>query len=64
MNQIQTKSGDCYITYWLRKINIAEFLDIRELGDNPNLNYGEFATIINQAGRNRSISSIPVRMIR
>ena len=35
---------------WLRNRNTVEFLGIWERGNSPDFNYGEFATIRNQAG--------------
>ena len=40
------------MTDWLRNRNTMEFLGVWERIYNPNFNYGEFATIRNQAGLN------------
>ena len=52
-DMLQAKDGDFFITDWLRNRNTLEYLGIWEKVSNPNFNYGEFATIRNQAGLNR-----------
>lgn len=49
---MRAKDGDFFITDWLRNRNTLEFMGIWEKVYNPNFNYGEFATIRNQAGLN------------
>ncbi|MDF1572509.1 MAG: KilA-N domain-containing protein [Bacteroidales bacterium] len=49
---IQEKDGDFFISDWLRNRNTVEFLGVWESVNNPDFNYGEFATIRNQAGLN------------
>ena len=51
-DMIRAKDGDFFVTDWLRNRNTMEFLGIWEKVYNPNFNYGEFATIRNQAGLN------------
>ena len=51
-DMIKAKDGDFFVTDWLRNRNTLEFLGIWEKVYNPNFNYGEFATIRNQAGLN------------
>lgn len=51
-DMIRAKDGDFFITDWLRNRNTLEFIGIWEKVYNPNFNYGEFATIRNQAGLN------------
>lgn len=41
-----------FITDWLRNRNTLEYIGIWEKFNNPNFNYGEFATIRNNAGLN------------
>jgi len=49
---LRAKDGDFFIADWLRNRNTVEFLGIWERINNPAFNYGEFATIRNQAGLN------------
>ena len=51
-DMLKAKDGDFFITDWLRNRNTVEFLGIWESVYNPAFNYGEFATIRNQAGLN------------
>ena len=51
-DMIKAKDGDFFISDWLRNRNTVEFLGIWESVNNPDFNYGEFATIRNQAGLN------------
>ena len=51
-DMLKAKDGDFCITDWLRNRNTLEFLSVWEKLNNPNFNYGEFATIRNQAGLN------------
>src|SRR3990167_2743150 len=51
-DMLKAKDGDFFISDWLRNRNTVEFLGIWESVYNPNFNYGEFATIKNQAGLN------------
>lgn len=51
-DMIRAKDGDFFIIDWLRNRNTLEFIGIWEKVYNPNFNYGEFATIRNQAGLN------------
>ena len=46
------KDGEFFITDWLRNRNTLEYIGIWEKVYNPDFNYGEFATIRNQAGLN------------
>ena len=46
---LKAKDGDFFVTDWLRNRNTMEFLGVWERIYNPNFNYGEFATIRNQA---------------
>lgn len=43
------KAKDFFISDWLRNRNTVEYLGIWERVHNPNFNYGEYATIRNQA---------------
>jgi hypothetical protein len=51
-DMLKAKDGDFFISDWLRNRNTVEFLGIWESVYNPDFNYGEFATIRNQAGLN------------
>lgn len=51
-DMLRAKDGDFFISDWLRNRNTLEYLGIWEKLYNPNFNYGEFATIRNQAGLN------------
>lgn len=51
-DMLKAKDGDFFISDWLRNRNTVEFLGIWERIYNPNFNYGEYATIRNQAGLN------------
>ena len=51
-DMLKTKDGSFFITDWLRNRNTLEFLSVWEKTHNPDFNYGEFATIRNQAGLN------------
>ena len=51
-DMLRAKDGDFFITDWLRNRNTLEFIGIWEKVYNPDFNYGEFATIRNQAGLN------------
>ena len=52
-DMIKAKEGEFFVTDWLRNRNTLEYLGIWERIYNPDFNYGEFATIKNQAGLNR-----------
>ena len=49
---LKAKDGHFFITDWLRNRNTLEFLSVWEKINNPDFNYGEFATIRNQSGLN------------
>lgn len=51
-DMLKAKDGDFFISDWLRNRNTVEFLGVWETVNNPNFNYGEFATIKSQAGLN------------
>ena len=51
-DMLAAKDGEFFIADWLRNRNTVEFLGIWESINNPNFNYGEFATIKSQAGLN------------
>ncbi len=51
-DMLKAKDGDFFISDWLRNRNTVEFLGVWETVNNPNFNYGEFATIRNEAGLN------------
>ena len=44
-DMVKSKDGEFFISDWLRNRNTVEFLGIREEINNPNFNYGGFATI-------------------
>jgi hypothetical protein len=47
---LRAKDGDFVISDWLRNRNTVEFLGVLESVHNAGFNYGEFATIGNNAG--------------
>jgi len=49
---IKAKDGDFFISDWLRNRNTLEYLAAWESLNNPNFNYGEFATIKDKSGLN------------
>lgn len=51
-DMLKAKDGDFFISDWLRNRNTVEFLGIWESINNPNFNYGGFATIKEKAGLN------------
>ena len=51
-DMLKAKDGEFFVTDWLRNRNTLEFIGIWERIYNPAFNYGEFATIRNQAGLN------------
>lgn len=51
-DMLRAKDGEFFISDWLRNRNTVEFLGIWESINNPNFNYGEFATIKSQVGLN------------
>jgi len=51
-DMLKAKDGDFFVTDWLRNRNTLEYIGIWEQINNPNFNYGEFATIRNKSGLN------------
>ena len=51
-DMLKAKDGNFFISDWLRNRNTVEFLGVWESVNNPDFNYGEFATIKSQAGLN------------
>lgn len=51
-DMLKAKDGDFFVTDWLRNRNTLEYIGIWEKVNNPDFNYGEFATIRSQAGLN------------
>lgn len=51
-DMIKAKDGDFFVTDWLRNRNTLEYIGIWEQVNNPDFNYGEFATIRNNSGLN------------
>ena len=51
-DMLKAKDGEFFITDWLHNRNTLEYIGIWEKVYNPDFNYGEFATIRNQAGLN------------
>ena len=49
---LKAKDGDFFVTDWLRNRNTLEYIGIWEQINNPDFNYGEFATIRNKSGLN------------
>lgn len=46
-DMIKAKDGDFFVTDWLRNRNNLDYSGIWEKVNNPDFNYGEFATIKN-----------------
>lgn len=57
-DMLKSKDGDFFISDWLRNRNTVEFLGVWESVNNPDFNYGEFATIKSQTGLNNYKLSI------
>jgi hypothetical protein len=51
-DMIKSKDGDFFITDWLRNRNTIDYIAAWEKLNNPDFNYGEFAIITNNAGKN------------
>jgi len=51
-DMLKAKDGEFFISDWLRNVNTVEFLGIWEKINNPNFNYGGYATIRSKAGLN------------
>ena len=51
-DMIKAKDGEFFVTDWLRNRNTLEYIGIWEQVNNPDFNYGEFATIRNKSGLN------------
>jgi hypothetical protein len=51
-DMLKAKDGDFFVTDWLRNRNTLEYIGIWEQINNPEFNYGEFATIRNKSGLN------------
>ena len=51
-DMLKAKDGDFFISDWLRNRNTLEYLSAWETMNNPNFNYGEFATIKDKSGLN------------
>lgn len=51
-DMMKSKDGDFFISDWLRNRNTIEFLGLWESMNNPNFNYGGFATIKSKVGLN------------
>ncbi len=54
-DMIKAKDGDFFVTDWLRNRNTLEYIGIWEQINNPDFNYGEFATIRNNTGNKNLI---------
>lgn len=51
-DMLKAKDGEFFVIDWLRNRNTLEYIGIWEQLNNPDFNYGEFATIKNKAGLN------------
>lgn len=51
-DMLRAKDGEFFMTDWLRNRNTLEYIGIWEQINNPDFNYGEFATIKSQSGLN------------
>ena len=49
-DMLKAKDGEFFVTDWLRNRNTLEYIGIWEQINNPNFNYGDFATIRNKYG--------------
>ncbi len=49
-DMLRAKDGVFFISDWLRNVSTVMFLGVWESVNNPDFNYGEFATIKSQAG--------------
>ena len=56
-DMLRAKDGDFFVTDWLRNRNTLEYIGIWEKVNNPDFNYGEFATIRNNAGLNNLVNN-------
>ncbi len=57
-DMLKAKDGHFFVTDWLRNRNTLEYIGIWEQLNNPDFNYGEFATIKMKAGLNNFKISI------
>ena len=60
-DMLKAKDGEFFITDWLRNRNTLEYIGLWEKFNNSNFNYGEFATIRNNAGLNNFKISVKKR---
>ena len=51
-DMLKSKDGDFFVSDWLRNRHTVEFLGVWESMNNPDFNYGGFATIKEKAGLN------------
>ena len=51
-DMLKKKDGDFHVSDWLRNRNTLEYIKVWEEINNPDFNYGEFATIENRSGLN------------
>lgn len=51
-DMVKAKDGEFFISDWLRNRNTLEYIGAWESLNNPNFNYGEFATIKEKSGLN------------
>jgi len=51
-DMLKAKDGEFFLSDWLRNRNTVEFLGVWESVNNPDFNYGGFATIRSMAGLN------------
>lgn len=51
-DMLKAKDGSFFISDWLRNANTLDYISAWESMNNPNFNYGEFATIRQSAGSN------------
>jgi phage terminase large subunit-like protein len=60
-DMLSAKDGEFFITDRLRNRNTLEYIGIWEKIHNTDFNYGEFATIRNQAGLNKFKIGVQVK---
>ncbi len=51
-DMLKNKDGEFHVSDWLRNRNTLEYIKVWEEMNNPDFNYGEFATIENRSGLN------------
>ena len=63
-DMLKAKDGSFFISDWLRNANTLDYIKAWEIMNNPHFNYGEFATIRQEAGSNSFKVSVKELMER